>query len=75
MTIRVLYHEDPPGWWAESPDSDGWTVAGDTYDDVRALVEDGVAFALTCAAEDRGETVDETALVVEHFVPAPARAA
>ena len=24
--IRVIYHDEPPyGWWAESPDIDGWT--------------------------------------------------
>jgi predicted RNase H-like HicB family nuclease len=78
VTIRVLYHEDPPGWWAESPDIERWTVAGNTYDEVRALVEECVAFALASAAEERGEEFDEQRfadLAVEHYVPAPARAA
>ena len=56
MTVRVLYHEEPEGWWAESPDLDGWTAAGETFDEVRELAEEGVHFAL----ED-----DE----VEHFAP------
>ena len=46
MTIRILYHQEPQGWWAESPDIDGWSVAGETYDEVRRLAEDGVSFAL-----------------------------
>ena len=75
VTVRVLYHREPDGWWAESPDIDGWTVAGDTYEEVRALVDDGITFALAAAAEDRGEVFDESRFahgVVEHFVPAPA---
>ena len=75
MTIRVLYHSEPQGWWAESPDIEGWTVAGDSYDEVRRLVEDGVTFALASTAEDRGEDFDEERfdrVTVEHYVPAPA---
>ena len=75
MTVRVLYHQDPEGWWAESPEIDGWTVAGESYDEVRQLVEDGVSFALASAVEDRGESFDEARfadLTLEHYVPAPA---
>ena len=78
VIIPVLYHEDPRGWWAGSPDIERWTVAGETYDEVRALVEEGVAFALACAAEERGEEFDESQfadVTLEHHVPAPARAA
>ena len=75
MTVRILYHQEPNGWWAESPDLDGWSVAGETYEDVRRLAEDGVSFALAAAAEDRGEAFDEerfSSVSVEHYVPAPA---
>ncbi len=75
MTVRVLYHHEPQGWWAESPDVDGWTAAGETFERVRALVDDGVAFALASAAEDRGEGFDKArfaGVTVEHCVPAPA---
>ena len=75
VTVRVLYHHEPDGWWAESPDVEGWTVTAASYDDVRALVEDGVSFALASAAEDRGETPDEARFAdvsLEHYVPAPA---
>jgi len=59
-TVRVIYHEEPEGWWAESPDVEGWTAAGETYDEVHALVVEGVPFAL------------DREVVLEHFVPAPA---
>lgn len=75
VTVRVLYHREPDGWWAESPDIAGWTVAGETYEEVRALVNDGITFALASAAEDRGEPFDESryaGTAVEHFVPASA---
>ena len=74
MTVRVLYHQEPQGWWAESPEIDGWSVAGETYEEVRQLVEDGVSFALASAAEDGGEAFDEerfASVTVEHYVPAP----
>jgi predicted RNase H-like HicB family nuclease len=73
--VRVLYHREPDGWWAESPEFEGWTVTGETYEAVRQLVDDGVTFALATGAEDRGEVFDETRFAgaaVEHFVPAPA---
>lgn len=75
VTIRILYHQEPQSWWAESPDIEGWTVAGDSYEEVRRLVEDGVSFALAGAAEDRGEDSDAsqfTDVALEHYVPAPA---
>lgn len=43
---RVIYHQEPDGWWAESPDIERWYVAGDTYAEVVKLAEEGVAFAL-----------------------------
>jgi predicted RNase H-like HicB family nuclease len=58
MTVRVLYHEEPEGWWAESPDVDGWTAAGGTFDEVRELAEEGIRFAL-----------EDDAVAIEHFVP------
>lgn len=75
VRIRVLYHLEAAGWWAESPDIDGWTVAGDTFEQVRELVDDGVRFTLAAAAEENGEGFDEgrfTDLAIEHYVPAPA---
>jgi predicted RNase H-like HicB family nuclease len=60
--IRVIYHDESPhGWWAESPDVKGWSAAGASYDEVHALAEDGVRFAL------RRDDV-----MIAHLVPASA---
>jgi predicted RNase H-like HicB family nuclease len=56
--IRVIYHREPEGWWAESPDVKGWTAVGESYAQVLKLTEEGIPFALEC---------DEVEL--EHFVP------
>lgn len=58
-TIRVLHHLEDGHWWSESPDIQRWYAAGDSLDEVRQLVEEGVRFALE--RED---------VQVEHFVPA-----
>ena len=56
--LRVIYHREPEGWWAESPEVPGWSAAGATYEEVRALVDEGLPIAL-----GRGD------VSVEHFVP------
>lgn len=60
-TVRVIYHHESDGWWAESPDVDGWSAAGESYDEVARLAEEGVVFAL------------QREVAVEHFVPAGER--
>jgi predicted RNase H-like HicB family nuclease len=57
--VRVIYHREPEGWWAESPEIPGWSAAGETYEEVRALVDEGVEIAL--GRQD---------VEIEHFVPA-----
>jgi predicted RNase H-like HicB family nuclease len=57
-TVRVIYHHETGCWWAESPDVEGWSAAGDTYPEVAKLAEEGIRFAL-------GR--DDVAL--ENFVP------
>ena len=57
-TVRVIYHHEADGWWAESPDVEGWSAAGETYAEVVKLAEEGIPFALERAAE------------LEHYVPA-----
>jgi predicted RNase H-like HicB family nuclease len=56
--VRVIYHHENDGWWAESPDVDGWSAAGDSYGEVVKLAEEGIPFALGHEAK------------LEHFVPA-----
>ncbi|HWT91041.1 MAG TPA: hypothetical protein VN179_07980 [Solirubrobacterales bacterium] len=56
--IRVIYHHEPEGWWAESPDVAGWTAVADSYSEILKLAEEGIPFAL------------EREVEIEHFVPA-----
>ena len=37
--VAVQFHFEPEGWWADSLDLPGWTCAGSTLAEVRALVE------------------------------------
>lgn len=60
-SVRVIYHQEPEGWWAESPDVKGWIAAGGTYSEVLKLTEEGIPFALEC---------NEDEVEIEHFVPA-----
>jgi predicted RNase H-like HicB family nuclease len=60
-SVRVIYHRENDGWWAESPDVDGWSAAGDTFAEVRRLAGEGVPFAV-------GREV-----ALEHYVPAGER--
>jgi len=61
--VRVIYHHEPEGWWAESPDVERWYAAGDTYPEVYQLAVEGISFAL------------EREVEIEHFVPAGERVA
>lgn len=61
--VRVLCHREGRVWWAESPDVEGWTAAGDSYAEVVKLAEEGIRFAL------------EHPVQLEHYVPAGERMA
>jgi predicted RNase H-like HicB family nuclease len=60
-TVRVIYHHEADGWWAESPDVGGWSAAGGTYAEVAKLAKESIPFALERPAE------------LEHNVPASGR--
>lgn len=45
-TVRVEYHHEPDGWWADSPDVPGYVAAGDSLHEVRQLVREGLPFYL-----------------------------
>jgi predicted RNase H-like HicB family nuclease len=60
--IRVIYHHEPDGWWAESPGVAGWYAAASTYEDCRKLAEEGIRFAL-----------ERDDVSVEHYVLADER--
>jgi predicted RNase H-like HicB family nuclease len=40
--VRIIYHHEDEGWWAISPDLPDLVVAGDSAEEVRELVEDGL---------------------------------
>jgi predicted RNase H-like HicB family nuclease len=56
-TVRVIYHDDPDGWWAESPEVPGYTGFGESYADVRDQMREGLPWF---AEED---------LLLTHIVP------
>ncbi len=43
--VRIRYHHEPEGWWADSPDLAGFSAAGDTFSEVREMAIRGVEFA------------------------------
>jgi predicted RNase H-like HicB family nuclease len=45
-TVHVVYHRDGDSWWADSPEVAGWTATAETLNELSALVEKGVRFAL-----------------------------
>lgn len=55
--VRIHYHWEPEGWWAESPDLPGFSAAGATFNEVRDLAVGGVEFA-----------VDEPVVIIEEGV-------
>jgi predicted RNase H-like HicB family nuclease len=44
--VTVIYHKDPDGWWADSPDVPGWTATAGSLDELTHLAGEGVRFAL-----------------------------
>jgi predicted RNase H-like HicB family nuclease len=59
--VRIIYRHEADGWWAESPDVECWSTAGDSYAEVIKLAKEGIPFALEHPAE------------LEHYVPAGER--
>jgi hypothetical protein len=50
-TIRVLHcNSHGEGWTADSPDLEGWSVAGASYGETKTLAEDAVRAQLAARA-------------------------
>jgi len=65
-TVRVDYHREPEGWWADSPDVPGFVAAGNNLHEVRELVREGIPYYLENQALDLRECyAGIEALVVE----------
>lgn len=58
-TAQLIYHAEPEGWWAASPDLPGYSAAGSTFEEVRGLVREGAPWW----AEEQ--------LDLHHLVPGP----
>jgi hypothetical protein len=44
--VRVIYHREVDGWWAESPDVERWSAAADSLPELGVLVSEGLALAI-----------------------------
>lgn len=73
-TVRVKYHREPEGWWAESPDIDGFVASGTSLHEVRELTREGLPFYLDGAEFDLVEEGPASAVVVDWSVQAAAMA-
>src|SRR5262245_13078373 len=51
--VRVVYHHEDEGWWAESDDVAGWTAVADSYQGLRGLVHESLEEL--CGADVAGE--------------------
>jgi predicted RNase H-like HicB family nuclease len=56
---QLIYRSEPAGWWASSADLPGYTAAGASFEEVRALADEGAPWFA------------EQALELHHLVPGP----
>lgn len=58
-TAQLIYHDEPEGWWAASPDLPGYAAVGASFDEVRSLAREGAPWWA------------EEELDLRHLVPGP----
>lgn len=58
--VVITYHQEPEGCWADSPNIDGFVVAGVSLDEVRSLVREGLPFYLEQSDVEVLEVMSET---------------
>jgi len=63
-SITVTYHREDGSWWAESPEIEGFTAAGDSFTEVRELVTSGVPFYLDDDYVDIKEQLEDGAYII-----------
>jgi len=66
MKYAVIYNRTNSGWCAHAPDLPGYGAAGDTLDEVRALVREGIPFHLDGMRLD-GLPIPEPTTIVEQI--------
>jgi predicted RNase H-like HicB family nuclease len=64
-TVRVRYHQESEGWWAESPDIEGFVASGGSLHEVRQLTHEGLPFYLDTTDIEIIEEGAGNALVVD----------
>jgi len=67
QSVDVIYHYEPEGYWAESPDLAGFYAAGLTLGEVRSMVFEGVATHLGPLVTIR-ERFPDAVSVLSHVV-------
>jgi predicted RNase H-like HicB family nuclease len=63
VAIIIIYHEEPDGFWAESPDAPGFTAVAPTREELDRRVEEGIQFYFENASASTpmsGAAVDST---------------
>jgi len=60
----VLHHDAETGWWADSPDVEGYSAADPDLHKLRALVQEGLEFFLETQVEVDERLADGVALPV-----------
>lgn len=67
MAIVIIYHREPDGFWAESPDAPGFTAVAPTMDELERRVEEGLRFYFansTATRSTSGASVTSTVEVL-----------
>lgn len=67
IEVRVDYHHEDGTWWADSPDLEGWVAGGETLEQARQQVHEGLRFFLDDEVELLEGEVDHP-VVVSHVV-------
>ena len=72
--VQVQYHREDGSWWADSQDVDGFYAVGASFDETRALAQEGLAFYLDGEAVRVVEKFENGAAVdVASAVSVPAK--
>jgi hypothetical protein len=69
LNVRVIHRRDVEGWSSESPEV-AWYGGAESFEEARALAENGVRLALEWDAEERGVPAPSD-VTIEHYVPEP----
>jgi predicted RNase H-like HicB family nuclease len=67
--IKVVYHREQSSWWANSPEVPGFHVGGETLEETRHLVREGLPFFLGADQVEYSEVTEKGECVgTQHYV-------